>query len=51
MIASDSNRAGPSPSISAGIAIIGLTARNFASRWSPFIRLMSITSSGVSPLS
>src|SRR5262249_49834248 len=50
MIARDSKRTGPSPSTSAGIAIIGLTARNFASRCSPFIRLMSMISSGLMPL-
>ena len=32
MIASDSNRIGPSPSIKAGSAVIGLTARYAASR-------------------
>jgi hypothetical protein len=37
MIASDSNRIVPSPSIKAGSAIIGLTARYAASRCVPFM--------------
>jgi hypothetical protein len=37
MIANDSNRIGPSPSIKAGSAIIGLTARYAASRCAPFM--------------
>src|SRR5262249_23716960 len=41
---------GPSRSTSAGRTICGLTARYFASRWAPFIRLTSITSSGARPL-
>src|ERR1700693_4945420 len=50
MIASDSNRIGPSPSIKAGSAIIGLTARYAASRCAPFMRFTSTTSSGTRPL-
>src|SRR5215211_2372976 len=50
MMASDSKRAGPSPSTKAGIAIIGLTARNAGLRCSPFIKLTSMTSSGAMPL-
>src|SRR6202034_1017192 len=50
MIASDSNRICPSPSIKAGSAIIGLTARYAASRCAPFIRFTSTTSSGARPL-
>jgi hypothetical protein len=49
-IASDSNRIGPSPSIKAGSAIIGLTARYAASRCAPFMRFTSTTSSGTTPL-
>ena len=38
---------GPSPSIKAGSAIIGLTARYAASRCAPFTRFTSTTSSGI----
>ena len=48
MIASDFNRIGPSPSIKAGSAIIGLTARYAASRCAPLMRFTSAPSSGTS---
>src|SRR5438105_2803197 len=50
MMASDSNSIVPSFSISAGNAIIGLTLRKASSRCLPFMRSMSITSSGMMPL-
>src|SRR5262249_13099872 len=50
MMASDSNSIVPSFSISAGNAIIGLTLRKASSRCLPFMRSMSITSSGTMPL-
>ena len=50
MIANDSNRTGPSSSIKAGSAIIGLTAWYAASRCAPFKRFTSTTSSGTRPL-
>ena len=50
MIASDWNSTGPSPSISAGNTICGLTLRNASSRCLPLIKSMSTTSSGTMPL-
>ena len=50
MIASDSNSAGPSPSTSAGIAIIGLTARNLRLALVAFHQIDLDDLSGVSPL-
>jgi hypothetical protein len=50
MIASDWNSTGPSPSMSAGSTICGLTLRNASSRCLPLMRSTSMTSSGMRPL-